>query len=107
VPFVSKKKFGEGATLPPGTYKSIRIDGVKAIYRDGPNVMRYGHLKYVPKELYHLVTKNGKTYHGPSIAAVGLMNPLITNVTINDVDAIGFKYQKDIITPDDSTRRKQ
>ena len=77
-PFVSKRKYPADTDRRPGSYKSITVDGVKAVYRDGPIVTRYPHLKYYPVELHEKIFRADETntgYRGPSIAAVVNMLP--------------------------------
>lgn len=104
--FVSKERYGPDSSKKAGQFRSINIDGVKAIYRDAPIITRYVHLRYYPEELHRMITRveegTEPGFRGPSIAAGA--NMLVgdsTVVTIKNVEAIGFKYRPDIITPKD------
>lgn len=102
--FVSKKPDKGESGLAPGSFNSITIDGVKAVYWDDPIVTRFVHLRYYPKELHHLITLgSGKQQPdlGPSIAAVANMAEPPTKVSITHVTAIGFKYRPEIMTSAD------
>lgn len=102
-PFVSKRR--DDKSLTAGSFKSITVDGVKAIYRDGPIVTRFVHLAYYPVELHGQITRedNGPEpgFRGPSIAAVAVMQDDASNVNLTNVEAIGFKYRLDVMTPKD------
>ncbi|WP_404309535.1 glycoside hydrolase family protein [Neorhodopirellula lusitana] len=103
-PYVSKKKLGEDTTQKAGSFRSIKVDGVKAIYRDGPIVTRSVHFECYPVELHKKIVRadNGTQpgFRGPSIAAVANMRPDM-NVSITHIEAIGFKYRPDTLTPND------
>lgn len=107
-PFVSKKKFGKNSTRTPGCFKSITIDGVHAVYTDGPIATRSAHLNYYPEELHSLIFKDPNArdriacYKGPSIAPVANMwTGQNSVITITNVTSEGFKYHPDIITKKD------
>lgn len=104
-PFVSKKKFSGKGDFTPGSFKSITVDGVKAVYRDGPIVTRYPHLKYYPEELHRSIFRveegSQPEYRGPSIACVANMAENTESISISNVEAIGFEYHPDIMTPAD------
>lgn len=102
--FVSKERYGSQSELTPGSFKSVTIDGVNAVYRDGPIVTRYVHFKYYPKELHpqiHPGSGKEDSALGPSIAAVANMADARTEVSITNVTAKGFKYRPDIMTSAD------
>lgn len=103
--FVSTKKYGEDSGKTAGGFASITVNGVRAVYRDGPNSTRYAHLRYFPKELHPLIhavdNESRSGYVGPSIAAVANMQPEEKSISITNVEAIGFKYRPDIMTPAD------
>ncbi len=103
-PFVSKRRIKD-KVLTAGSFKSITIDGVKAVYRDGPIVTRFAHLMYYPEALHTKIktADNGPEpgYVGPSIAAVAVMTEDLSNVRIDNVEAIGFEHQPDVFRPSD------
>ncbi|TWT79457.1 Iota-carrageenase precursor [Planctomycetes bacterium CA13] len=107
-PFVSKKKYGPETEKVAGSFKSITVEGVQAVYRDGPIVTRYPHLEYYPKELHASIVRieegSEPGYRGPSIAAVANMQPEEETISITNVEATGFQYRRDIMTPDDLFR---
>ena len=105
-PFVSKTRYRKEDNMPLGSYESLTIDGVKATYTEGPIITRYSHLKYYPIEEVVNVSRLPKggdipNYRGGSIAAVGNMDNISSNISVTNVEAIGFKHHPAIIYPDD------
>lgn len=102
-PFVSKRRYKPEEGFQPGSYRSLKISGVKATYRDGPIITRFTHLKYYPEELHGEITEVTKTssqphFRGPSIAAVSRQDNITQTIDIQNVQAIGYKHHPDIIT---------
>lgn len=105
-PFVSKRRYTAADNLSPGEYKSLKIDNIKATYRDGPIITRFTHLKYYPEILHPMITRvsdqiSQPELRGPSIAAVSLQDNLTKTIKITNVEAIGFEHHPDIITNND------
>ena len=111
--FVSRGKyFDSGQTvvdpneLSAGNFRSIRIDGVQANYRDDDIITRYPHYKYYPVELHDRIKKVESAYgepgsRGPSIAAVYNGQANDPETTIANLQTRGYKYHPDIITKQD------
>lgn len=110
-PFVSKTRYRKEDNMSLGSYESLTIDGVKATYTEGPIITRYTHLKYYPIEEVVNVTRlpkdgNIPNYRGGSIAAVGNMDNISSDISITNVEAIGFKHHPAVIYPDDLDKFK-
>ena len=108
-PFVSKTRYRKEDNMPLGSYESLTIDGVKATYTAGPIITRYPHLKYYPVEEVKKVTRlpkdgNIPNYRGGSIAAVGNMDNISANISVTNVEAIGFEHHPAVIYPKDLDR---
>ncbi|WP_017930701.1 glycoside hydrolase family protein [Robiginitomaculum antarcticum] len=105
-PFVSRTRYTSEDNLKPGKYDSLIIDNVKSTYTDGPIITRYTHLKYYPEALHPMITRvagaiSQPELRGPSIAAVSMQDTLSQNISITNVEAIGFKHHPDVISKDD------
>ncbi|UZO82228.1 hypothetical protein NBT05_07065 [Aquimarina sp. ERC-38] len=109
--FVSRKNFDENPKKTHGTFQSVTIDKVKAVYEDGPIETKYAHLDKYPIELHpkiQVVTTNGeKQFFGPSIAAVAHLFKKDNNVKITNIKATGFTHHPDIITPENLNTKKK
>ena len=101
--FVSKKyttKGLEGGSFAPGCV----VKNVDATF--GMNAqLKPKHYQYMPAELVKAIhaepiTAGGPSFTGPSIAAV--LNDPKQGITVENVMAHGFKYQKSVITESDA-----
>ena len=93
--------------LTKGTFEFINVDGVDAVYSDGPIETRWVHLLHYPKELhakiYHIPSGYDHRYRGPAIAAVSVPDLKAPNLKIAKVVARGFAHHPPQIDDSDQT----